>query len=151
ILVGTGGVGKTSLVKTLTRGKFNPREETTEGIKISDWSYALSSEEYATVHIWDFGGQEMMHATHQFFLTGRSLYLLVLSRRQGSHDDEAHYWLRLIRTFGGKDAPVIVVLNKQKSEPFDVNRGGWLEKYRENIKGFVQTDCIDNKSIMNLK
>ena len=37
ILVGRGGVGKTSLVKALTTGKFNSREKTTEGIKISDW------------------------------------------------------------------------------------------------------------------
>jgi len=151
ILVGTGGVGKTSLVKTLTTGKFDPREKTTEGIKISDWSCPLSRDEKVIIHIWDFGGQEMMHATHQFFLTARSLYLLVLSRRQGRHDEEADYWLRLIRAFGGKEAPVIVVLNQQKSEPFDVNRGGWLEKYKENIRSFVQTDCDDNKSMANLK
>ncbi|WP_347242416.1 hypothetical protein [Nostoc sp. FACHB-888] len=25
------------------------------------------------VNIWDFGGQEIYHATHQFFLTRRSL------------------------------------------------------------------------------
>jgi len=151
ILVGSGGVGKTSLVKTLTTGKFDPREKTTEGIKICDWECRVNRKEEVTVHIWDFGGQEMMHATHQFFLTARSLYLLVLSRRQGNYDEEADYWLRLIRAFGGKAAPVIVVLNKQKSEPFDVNRGGWFEKYAENIKGFVQTDCSDKKSITQLK
>jgi internalin A len=93
----------------------------------------------------------MMHATHQFFLTTRSLYLLVLNRRQGGCDREADYWFRLIRAFGGKDAPVIVVLNKQKSEPFDVNRGDWLEKYAGNIKGFAATDCTDKKSINDLK
>ncbi len=92
-----------------------------------------------------------MHATHQFFLTQRSLYLLVLNRRQGGVDREADYWFRLIRAFGGKDAPVIVVLNKQKSEPFDVNREGWLEKYTGNIKGFVATDCEDKRSITQLK
>jgi internalin A len=150
ILVGTGGVGKTSLVKTLTTGTFDPREATTQGIKISDWSCQLSRNDKVTVHIWDFGGQEMMHATHQFFLTARSLYLLVLSRRQGGYDEEADYWLRLIRAFGGKEAPVIVVLNRQKTEPFDVNRGGWLEKYKENIKGFVQTDCGTTQSMAQL-
>jgi internalin A len=150
ILVGTGGVGKSSLVKTLTTGKFNTRQKTTEGIKISDWRCPLSPTEKVTLHIWDFGGQEMMHATHQFFLTARSLYLLVLSRRQGGYDEEADYWFRMIRAFGGKDAPVIVVLNKQNDEPFDVNRGGWLEKYADNIKGFVQTDCADATSMTRL-
>lgn len=151
ILVGQGNVGKTSLVKALTTGKFKKGEKTTEGIKISDWECKLNRKENATVHIWDFGGQEMMHATHQFFLTQRSLYMLVLNRRQGGADREADYWFRLIRAFGGKDAPVIVVLNKLKTEPFEVNREGWLEKYGENIKGFVLTDCEDKKSINQLK
>lgn len=151
IFVGQGSVGKTSLVKTLITGKFNSREKTTEGIKISDWSCPLAKKDNVTIHIWDFGGQEMMHATHQFFLTARSLYLLVLNRRNGGYDKEADYWFRLIRAFGGKDAPVLVVLNKQKSEPFDVNRGGWLEKYTGNIRGFAETDCTDIKTITRLK
>jgi internalin A len=92
ILVGQGGVGKTSLVKTLTGQKFKKGEKTTEGIKISDWACPLNREDKVTVHIWDFGGQEMMHATHQFFLTARSLYLLVLNRRPGAIDREADYW-----------------------------------------------------------
>jgi internalin A len=151
ILVGQGAVGKTSLVKALSSGKFKKGENTTEGIKISDWECPLDKKNSAKVHIWDFGGQEMMHATHQFFLTERSLYLLVLNRRQGGADREADYWFRLIRAFGGKDAPVIVVLNKQESEPFDVNREGWLQKYGANIKGFVSTACENKRSITQLK
>jgi internalin A len=151
IMVGQGAVGKTSLVQALTTGEFNPHEKTTEGIKINDWSCTIAGNNEVKLHIWDFGGQEMMHATHQFFLTARSLYLLVLNRRTGGCDREADYWFRLIRAFGGKDAPVIVVLNKHKSEPFDVNRGGWLEKYADNIRGFVETDCEDAQSITRLK
>jgi internalin A len=151
ILVGQGGVGKTSLVKALTTGKFDRREETTEGIRITHWPCTISRGDAVTLHIWDFGGQEIMHATHQFFLTARSLYLLVMNRRPGGYDREADYWFRLIRAFGGKDAPVVVVLNKQQSEPFDVNRGAWLERYRENIRGFVETDCSDPASIALLK
>src|SRR4029077_11696278 len=113
ILVGRGGVGKTSLVKTLMTGQFKPGEEPTQGIKISDWHCPLSPSERVTLHIWDFGGQEMMHATHQFFLTARALYILVLEGRGGGCDEEADYWLRLIRAFGGNDAPVLIVLNKQ--------------------------------------
>jgi internalin A len=151
ILVGRGDVGKTSLVKTLMTGKFNKREKTTQGIKISDWPCPLNPTEKVTIHIWDFGGQEMMHATHQFFLTARTLYLLVLEWRRDGCDEEADYWFRLIRTFGGPDAPVVIVLNKQKLAPFDVNRGAWLEKYSGNIRAFVETDCVDSKSISRLK
>ena len=72
--------------------------------------------EHVRLNIWDFGGQEIMHATHQFFLTQRSLYLLVLNGREGGEDADADYWLRLIDSFGA-ESPVIVVLNKIKAHP----------------------------------
>ncbi len=34
-----------------------------------------------------------MHATHQFFLTKRSLYLLVLDARLGQDENRVEYWL----------------------------------------------------------
>jgi internalin A len=150
IFVGQGGVGKTSLVKSLVTASFDQNEPNTEGIQISDWSCLLSSGR-TTVHIWDFGGQEMMHSTHRFFLTDRSLYVLVLNRRQGGSDEQADYWLRLVRTFAGERAPVIIVLNRQVREPFDVDRCAWTEKYPDNITVFVSTDCQDHASIAHLK
>jgi internalin A len=99
-----------------------------------------------------FGGQQDGAARKPGFQgTARSLYLLVLNRRTGGVDREADYWFRLIRAFGGKDAPVLVVLNKHRTEPFDVNRGAWLEKYSGNIRGFVGTDCTDTKTVTQLK
>jgi internalin A len=91
------------------------------------------------LNIWDFGGQEIMHATHQFFLTQRSLYILVLSGRQGPEDADAEYWLNLIQSFSN-ESPVIIVLNKIKEHPFDVNRCGLQQKFPD-IKDFIETDC----------
>lgn len=91
-----------------------------------------------------------MHATHQFFLTKRSLYVLVLAGRekvQGAQ--EAEYWLRLIASFGG-ESPVLVVLNKQKQCPFDLNRQSLMEKY-PFIRGFVQTDCETKLGLKELE
>jgi internalin A len=80
-----------------------------------------------------------MHATHQFFLTKRSLYLLVLNAREGEQDANVEYGLRIIESFGGA-SPVIVVINKVKDHPFDLNRRGLQEKFSA-IRDFVQTDC----------
>ena len=115
VLVGFGGVGKTSLVSRLIQNRFNPREFMTDGISIADWSMKLKDAD-VQVHVWDFGGQEIMHSTHQFFLTYRSLYIVVLNGRQGREDADAEYWLNLIASFGG-ESPVIVVLNKIKEHP----------------------------------
>ncbi|HEV7646227.1 MAG TPA: COR domain-containing protein [Pyrinomonadaceae bacterium] len=148
ILVGKGAVGKTSLVEKLKYGTFEPGKTKTEGISIERWELPIKGENIL-LNVWDFGGQEIMHATHQFFLTERSLYLLVLNGRDGSEDIEAEYWLKLIASFGG-NSQVIIVLNKIKEFAFDLNRSALLEKY-PNIRAFVRTDCEDNTGIQELK
>jgi len=139
ILVGRGGVGKTSIVNRLVDGTFDPDEQKTDGIKITDWRFQLHGYENIRLNVWDFGGQEIMHATHQFFLSQRSLYLLILSGREGSADSDAEYWLKLIESFGA-DSPIVVVLNKIRQHPFDLNRRGLQQKY-PSIRAFVETDC----------
>ena len=91
----------------------------TEGIRITNWSLPVGKDTFR-LNVWDFGGQEIMHATHQFFMTERSLYLLVLNGREGGEDLDAEYWLKHVQSFGGK-SPVIVVLNKIAQQPFDLN------------------------------
>ncbi|MBW4658134.1 MAG: leucine-rich repeat domain-containing protein [Drouetiella hepatica Uher 2000/2452] len=139
ILVGFGNVGKTSLVDRLIRNEFNLDSKKTEGIQITQWKLRLHNTEDIKLHVWDFSGQEITHSTHQFFLTERSLYLLVLNGRQGHEDADAEYWLELIQSFGG-DSPVIVVLNKVKEHPFDVNRSALKQKFPA-IREFIATDC----------
>ena len=142
LLVGDGGAGKTSLVKQLLGKKFNKKESQTHGININPWKITANNTDI-TVRLWDFGGQEIMHATHQFFLSKRSLYILVLDGRK---DEKAEYWLKHIESFGG-DSPVLVVINKIDENPgFDLNRSFLLDKYK-NIKGFYRVSCADKRGI----
>ncbi|MCI5136776.1 MAG: hypothetical protein D3920_17315, partial [Candidatus Electrothrix sp. AW2] len=87
------------------------------------------------------------HATHQFFLSKRSLYVLVLDSRK---DERTEYWLRHVETFGG-DSPVLVVLNKiDNNASFDVNRPFLLEKY-PGIRDFFRISCKTGKGVSAFK
>jgi len=149
ILVGRGGVGKTSIVNRLLFDRFERDEKKTEGIRITEWKLQFHGKEKVRLNIWDFGGQEIQHATHQFFLTQRSLYLLVLNGREELAEADADYWLRLIESFG-HDSPVIVVLNKIKEVPFDVNRRALKAKFQA-VTRFIETDCADRTGIQELR
>ncbi len=148
ILLGKGNAGKTSLVNRLVHEKFKP-EQKTDGIKITEWDFDLFDKESVRLNVWDFGGQEIMHATHQFFLTQRSLYLLVINGREGEEESAADYWLKLIDNFGEK-SPVIVVLNKQNEHPFSLNEDGLKRKF-PNIREIIKTDCQDGTGIEELR
>lgn len=147
IVIGEGASGKTSLIKKLLGTKFDAKERQTHGIRISKDRFKYQGNDLK-VHFWDFGGQEIMHATHQFFLTKRCLYLLVLDSRK---DEKAEYWLNYIQNFGG-NSPAIIVLNKHDENPsFDVNRGFLSEKYKDNIKGYHKVSCADEFGIEALR
>ncbi|MDD3874534.1 MAG: COR domain-containing protein, partial [Methanosarcina sp.] len=142
LLVGEGSSGKTSLVKRLLGEGFDGNEHQTQGINIKGWKFKYKDKEIK-VNFWDFGGQEIMHSTHQFFLSKRSLYILVLDGRK---DEKPEYWLKLIENFGG-DSPVLVVINKIDENPaFELNRKFLHEKY-PSIKGFYRLSCKSNEGV----
>lgn len=146
LLVGDGGCGKTSVVRRLLNEKFNPDEAQTHGINIDNWTLRLHTRDI-NLNVWDFGGQEIMHATHLFFLSERSLYVLVLDGRK---EEDAEYWLKHIESFGG-NSPVLVVLNKMDEHAaFDVNRRFLQRKYR-SIVGFYPVSCKTASGLKRLQ
>jgi len=148
IFVGQGSVGKSSIVQRLLYNTFDQNQAKTEGIFLCKWQVKQVNASSIRINIWDFGGQEIMHATHQFFLTKRSLYVLVLDCRNSPEQNEVEYWLRIINSFGS-NAPVIVVGNKIDQQPLDIDRRGLQAKY-PNIKAFLETSCLDGKGIKEL-
>ena len=120
ILVGRGGAGKTSIVRALRGLPFRHTEASTPGIALADWEMRGCKGGDVTAHIWDFAGQVITHALHQFFFSVRTVYVLVLTGRENSEREDAEYWLRLIKAFGtgddGESPDVVVALNK-----WDVN------------------------------
>ncbi|HOY17971.1 MAG TPA: COR domain-containing protein [Haliscomenobacter sp.] len=137
IFLGEASAGKTSLVKRLMGEAFDSKESQTHGIRIRKVPFDMSDGDQVTAHLWDFGGQEVMHATHQFFLSQRSVYVLLLNSR---NDDQAEKWLKHAASFGG-NSPGLVVLNKIDENPsFEVERKTLQEKYPQ-IKAFFRVSC----------
>lgn len=149
ILVGRSGAGKTSIVNQLVRNEFRAVLGKTDGIEITPWVLPSGEGDAVRVNAWDFGGQEIMHATHRLFLTKRSLYLLVIDARAGEQDRNIDYWLRLIDSVGGA-SPIIVVINRIKDQYFEVNQRGIMNKYG-SVRAFVETDCKDGFGIPELR
>jgi internalin A len=146
ILVGRGGVGKTTLVHRLVTGEFKEFKRT-PGINITRWPMEIGGKTIRA-HVWDFGGQEILHGTHRFFMTERALYLVLISAREDSEDHDAEYWLSLVRSFAG-DVPVIVLLNKWDDLHFELNREELRRKYGQDLV-FLETDAKSPRGMHRL-
>ncbi|AOS84001.1 hypothetical protein BIU88_07525 [Chlorobaculum limnaeum] len=90
-----------------------------------------------------------MHSTHQFFLTERSLYILVLEPRTGLAQRDAEYWLKLIETQGG-GSPVIVIMNWSHGRRWRVDEVKLKRKF-PFIVDFLPTDALHGDGIEELQ
>lgn len=139
IFLGSGEVGKTSIINILTKKKFNPSEEQTDGIAINKWHF-INAGKKTTFRIWDFGGQEIMHSTHKFFLSQNSIYSIVLNARvEDEINRNLNYWLKMVGVYA-PGAPIIVIVNKcdQHTPDIPINT---LRKSHPMIIGLVETSC----------
>jgi len=149
ILVGNSTAGKTSLARVLRGQPFQSLETSTHGIQIHQWKIRRrdfpdvevmpDTPEQITVNIWDFGGQEYYHGTHQLFLDNNAIYILVwepstnqsavvgteyvipgdILQKMTMPVEQFHYryWLDSIRFYastnsGSQPPPIFMVQNK---------------------------------------
>lgn len=149
IIVGQGGVGKTCLLNRLI---FNQYDETvsTEGIDIASWKFTVRDMKYK-LNVWDFGGQEIYHATHQFFLTNRSLYIFVWDARQEEEYGRIDYWLHTIESFAC-DSPIMIVVNKcdSRNNVKQLDLKDIKERFPQIID-FFKVSCKENYQIDELR
>jgi internalin A len=146
LFIGPPGAGKTSLVHRLKDNSYIENRPTT--LTVETHAIPLGAR---TAHLWDFGGQDFMHATHPLFFSARCVYVLVLNVRHTYEQNRVEYWLRTIRAFGG-DAPIIVVGNHADAQGhlLDLPQNS-LQRQFPNILAFVQTSAAENTGIDELR
>ena len=143
LLVGEGGTGKSSLLRALRGQDFEKNLDTTHGIAVENLPlpHPQLPAQALTLNAWDFGGQDIYHATHQFFLTERSVYVVVWNARTGSRDSKLDYWLDTIQVLAPK-APVLLVATHIDERAPDLN----VQQYRSAYPQIVDVLAISSKT-----
>jgi GTPase SAR1 and related small G proteins len=159
ILIGEPKAEKTSLLKRLKENSFDKNEVQTDGVNIENIAFGecetfknQKSLHDITGHFWDFGGQEIMNSTHQFFLTKRSVYVLVLhARNDAKNSEQIRNWVMRVKATGG-DSPIIVVANQIDVNPgFGFENENNLQSEFPQIKHFIKASCSTGDGLELLK
>lgn len=154
LIVGPGGAGKTSLLRRL----FKPQEplpseqETTKGIEIHQHQFLTPDNHPFRLNVWDFGGQEIYHATHQFFFTERSLYVLLDDTKNDNRsvfDEGFKYWLDLVENLGGR-SPTLIFQNQKAARSKNIDEAGIRRRF-ENVAGCYAGDLAFLDSVSRLR
>jgi internalin A len=144
LIVGEAGAGKTSLAKKIINSNYSlsPCEGSTEGIDVSQKVFSLEAD-FFRVNVWDFGGQEIYHATHQFFLTKRSVYVLVADTRK--EDTDFYYWLNVAALLSD-NSPLLILQNEKQDRKRDINEP-ILRSQFSNFKETLSTNLSNNRGL----
>ncbi|XP_038076820.1 leucine-rich repeat serine/threonine-protein kinase 1-like [Patiria miniata] len=131
--------GNTSIGGKTLRGKYL----STVGVDVCEWTYNKKKSKYGkvTFSTWDFGGQEEFYATHQYFLTKRSLYLVLFKITDGMRSiNQIQQWLVNIQA-RAPNSPVLLIgthydlVIRPKSK---YSRDYWPDLKRKIMERFIQ-------------
>lgn len=160
ILTGNSDVGKTTFSTFLTTGVYDATRNSTHGLRVIPYELDdTTKKEYGfppgtKITIWDFGGQEYFHNTHQLFFNRHAVYIFLWEKATNKNSPiqtviksdsngnsvsrvlehfDADYWLSNIRHFA-PEAAVVLVQNKvdvyeEKGEPLEWLPYACLKRY----------------------
>jgi len=174
MFVGKENAGKTSLSFYLQNNKKMEKPPlSTDGIDINTWEIPFSSmsaelsDKYmqdnwsnkpVSFSVWDFAGQEVYYSTHQFYLSRRSMYIVVFSLNDpditAGNYSRVLYWLQSVNA-QAKGAPIIIVGTRLDLCPVSHAREVFLhmkEAFSQfGVKHFVPVSCLNGRGLPELK
>jgi internalin A len=120
MVLGNGRVGKTQLCRRLRGLPYDDALPSTHGIVVESFELPRGDcGDFAIVHIWDFGGQDIYHGTHALFLRADAVFVLLWAP-EFELGEQTHggltfrnyplrYWVDYVRQLGGEEPAVLVV------------------------------------------
>ncbi len=113
---------------------------------MAQWQFPMENGRQFRVNIWDFGGQEIYHATHQFFLTKRSLYALVADTRK--EDTDFYYWLNVVELLS-EGSPVLLVKNEKQDRHREISERQLRGQFG-NLEKTLSANLATNRGLPEL-
>jgi internalin A len=133
VLLGEPKSGKTTLLEAL-KGNPKPCDDSrkeTLGVDVVNIEKPHPGDHQPMyLSVWDFAGQHIEHATHQFFLTENAIYLILWNARQGAESGKRDlwYWLELLK-MRVRDPRFLLVATHTEHTPPDLNLSAIKESY----------------------
>lgn len=149
IFLGDGSAGKTYTINRFmeegaietVEGQYSKGQ--THGVKPYDYRYKKHGIDFS-IHLWDFGGQELFHAMHRCFLTDNTVYVLMVSTRPAEHTRRLRYWLHNIHPYA-KDTKVLVIINQFDGEgKADIDEIGLKNEFKDDMDIHFESLSVKN-------
>ena len=137
IIIGSGAVGKTSLLHRFVENKFSFRYKLTIG---ADFLSKViegypNPDTTCKLQIWDIGGQERYKFLRSSFFDGANGALVVFDISRWHTYEELNDWVSDLREFAGEGVPFILIGNK-----VDLIKDVYGEYDKEGVEQYAKSE-----------
>jgi len=124
VLVGDGGVGKTTYVKKLRTAEFEKKYVATLGVEVHPITFKSTC---GTIrfNIWDTAGQEKLGGMREGYYMKADAIIAMYDGTSIHTRNNITNWVRDVRRVVGADCPLVVVCNKS-----DINELTPMNEYQ---------------------
>lgn len=150
-VIGDGGVGKTSLIKKFTKGRFHEEYIRTIGAQFSKYEQDIEGDE-CELYFWDIAGQDDFHFLRPSFYKDSQAAIIVYSLEENelgrvSFKNVSH-WYDDLKQFCG-EIPVIVFANKVDLVNKELLNNSKILKFvkKRNLLGYYLTSAKTGESV----
>ena len=166
MVLGNGRVGKTQLCRRLESLGYDDALPSTHGIVVESFDLSHGARaDFARVHIWDFGGQDIYHGAHTLFMRANAVFVLVWAPEFES-GVQAHggltfrnyplrYWVDYVRQLGGQDTAVLIVQtrcdNQRDRRTSPVPDDELREAFGAGYCELLQFSALNDRGLSGLK
>ncbi|XP_020041571.2 ras-related protein Rab-12 [Castor canadensis] len=148
IIIGSRGVGKTSLMERFTDDTFCEACKSTVGVDFKIKTVELRGKKIR-LQIWDTAGQERFNSiTSAYYRSAKGIVLVYDITKKETFDDLPK-WMKMIDKYASEDAELLLVGNKLDCETDREITRQQGEKFAQQITGmrFCEASAKDNFNV----
>ncbi|XP_039610721.1 ras-related protein Rab-12 [Polypterus senegalus] len=148
IIIGSRGVGKTSLMERFTDDTFCEACKSTVGVDFKIKTVELRGKKIR-LQIWDTAGQERFNSiTSAYYRSAKGIVIVYDITKQETFEDLPK-WMKMIDKYASEDAELLLVGNKLDCENDRVISRQQGEKFAQRISGmrFCEASAKDNYNV----
>ncbi|XP_033914881.3 ras-related protein Rab-12-like [Acipenser ruthenus] len=148
IIIGSRGVGKTSLMERFTDDTFCEACKSTVGVDFKIKTVELR-EKKIRLQIWDTAGQERFNSITSAYYRGAKGIVIVYDITKQETFDDLPKWMKMIDKYASEDAELLLVGNKLDCEADRKITRQQGEKFAQRIScmRFCEASAKDNYNV----
>lgn len=147
ILIGSSGVGKTSILKKLVDDQFSMDVQSTIGVEYSSTFFEIDGEQIK-LQIWDTAGQERFRSIAKSYFRNAVGVILVYDITERKTFDDVNNWLNDVHKLCDPDASILLVGNKLDLEEKRVVTLAEAEQFAQHHQiTYIETSASNGTNI----